>query len=79
MLAWAILIWTFIIYGSGGLFEYIPLLLAGYFLLFVDLIAFVIVLGATLRKESKEQLRRITYAICLLSFPLFVVFAFLIV
>ena len=40
-------------------------------LLFIDFVGLILALIATWRKESRPRLRRIAYAISLLSFPLY--------
>ena len=79
-LAWFALIWTIFVADSTNEFDYIYIVIAGYFLPVFCFIGLLFAIGATLRKESDIQLRRLepeirfrrlAYVVSLLSFPLF--------
>jgi hypothetical protein len=69
LVAWIILVWTFITAPSAALFEYIPLVITSFLLLFINIIGLFVALIATWRKEPKIRLRRTAYVVSLVSFP----------
>ena len=79
-LAWFALIWTIFVANPVNEFDYIEIVIAGYLLPVFCFIGLLFAIGATLRKESDIQLRRLepeirlrrlAYVVSLLSFPLF--------
>ena len=71
LVAFGTLVWTAVTYPSGGLFEYIPLVIASYSLPFVDFVSLLILLLATWRKELAVDFRRKLYFVIIASYPIY--------